>query len=659
MTNRKVGNYAIEDSLDRAELHQAEIERLAAGHSDAFQNAVKSLLAGKSKMARVQKQSWQGEERAALAEIAKLLTRRGDRLRQVPVKKRASLRLQIWRMVHIPLAVLTVVVVPLHVLVAYPIWPKIDPSHGFESSTECADCHKQIVDQWRDSMHANAARSPVAIVQNNRVARETLPNGANDVCVNCHNPVGSLITQTVTWPAPSVTGSFYDTNEGVGCAACHQFNARTSYANHEASLWGHNDNSPAGTKFPQSGLGAFQDYLDNLNPGWSYYGAPGAAGNGAHISAAHELYERPHELCGSCHNVTLDRNGDGRIDKGTDLVLQTIYQEFEQFQADGGVETCADCHMPEVIPTVDAAIPLINQDVPTGRTTRSHSFVGVDYPLNLPKTEVKRTHRKERELLLGGCIDGRPECATAGILSLPAAKLSLQELTFTSEGLSFDAQIQALRTGHSFPSGFAFARQVWIEVIVKDQRGNIVFSSGLLNNDSTSDLCDSDSFNGVFRSLMQDCDTIDRQLVNLQGRLIDKVESAGKKDYMGNNVLRAEPGAVEIVLQSIDAGAVARIRPFDGKPLTPLQPPTPKLKSIPEAERPDRARYPYLVPRSALRQASSVTVQARLRFRNLPPYFVRALADGALPEDGPDLLPLVNNLQVVDVSSAQVRAQLR
>ena len=47
-------------------------------------------------------------------------------------------------------------------------------------------------------------------------------------------------------------------------------------------------------------------------------------------------------------------------------------------------------------------------------------------------------------------------------------------------------------TGHSLPSGTSFAREVWLETIVRKADGNIIYSSGKIE-EPTSDLNISDS----------------------------------------------------------------------------------------------------------------------------------------------------------------------
>jgi hypothetical protein len=264
-------------------------------------------------------------------------------------------------------------------------------------------------------------------------------------------------------------------------------------------------------------------------------------------------------------------------------------------------------------PSADARFGLVDGAVT--RHARSHTFVGTDYPLDAP---VEDTRRAEREALL-------TQAATLRIVSAQPGGAGLQvRVRATNVGV-----------GHNLPSGFAFARQLWVELVVR-QRGRVVFSSGVLADDA-ADLCDSTTLGGALGGFVQGCTFADPQLVNLQGELVTAVEPTGARDALGDNVIRAAAGALETPVQTLTAGAVARTRPADGRLLTPLEPG-------------QSAEWAYDVP-----VFGPAEVSARLRFRNLPPYFVRALDARRQPGDGPDLSALVGNLQVVDMAEDTVR----
>ncbi|MEL7088856.1 MAG: multiheme c-type cytochrome, partial [Planctomycetota bacterium] len=415
---------------------------------------------------------------------------------------------------------------------------------GFHPAENCADCHADIVAQWRESMHHHAVTSPVTIVQTNQVYRQNLLNEDSPdpqlICNNCHAPVGVLLTgqDIATLPLPEV--NTYATNDGIDCATCHQF-----------------------TGTPTDGLAGSATYQDDLRPGRVFVGGlEDPVGNSYHQSQHNPRFDAPETTCKSCHNVMLDRNGDGRNDDaGIDLVLQTTFREFEQEYA--GTETCVTCHMPLTSSTrlaETAGIPRQQDHTAPPREVRSHAFVGVDYPLDT--VSISDPQKADRAALLKS-----------------AAIFSIDETSglFADDQFSFDVLIDNNNLGHKLPTGFAFARQMWVEIIVTDSAGNEIFTSGVLAT-PTDDLCDTETLTDAMAEFVIGCDAPDPQLVNLQQKLVDDVaalrDAGGNlvRDDYGNTIGIQAPTGKETPLQNLNGGAVARTRPSDGQVLARISP---------------------------------------------------------------------------------------
>jgi hypothetical protein len=397
-------------------------------------------------------------------------------------------------------------------------------------------------------------------------------------------------------------------NEGVTCVVCHQF-----------------------TGGSEAGSAGFAKYRDDLQPGPVMYGSlDNPVGNSFHESATNAIHKTPQQMCRNCHNVHYDRNKDGRIEKATDLVLQSTDEEHQEYVAEGGKGTCLTCHMPvrqKARAAEEAIIPLEQDREAPGRVVHDHTFVGVDYPLD----EVKKRdpHRPNREKLLRG-----------------AAKLELDPSGVAAVGgtVSFKVNITNVGAGHNLPTGFAFARQMWLEVVVTDPSGAVVGSSGrLATNDS--DLCDAstmDDVGSVMARHVKGCDASDPQLVSFQAKLVERTEPLRDKNgALARNekgeLITAQPeGAEETSLQRLDGGVVLRERPFDKQKMGTIAPN-------------DTRSFSYRLPVRG--RPAALTV--RLMFRNLPPYFLRALAAGQQKDEEPQLGPLIPNLQVVEMASVK------
>ncbi|HVY31245.1 MAG TPA: multiheme c-type cytochrome [Polyangiaceae bacterium] len=624
----EVGHYSQAASRTRAATAQVEIEKLSAGRSPALQQMVDWLQrvnASDAEVAHVAR-TIAAEDQAVVPDLVRLTRMRHQMLQREARQGSYRRKLQWLRLLHVPVSLLFLLLLPLHVLWALDVPPKLAASGAalgstlgaYHGSEACSSCHERIVSEWRTSMHAHALTSPIMVAQGNLALRETLANTSTpdpqNVCVNCHGPIATALSPSPVLPfkAEGALAEPALASEGVSCSVCHQWQGESQTAG--------------------GGLTAFQK---GLVPGHTFFGPyDDAVGNAFHRSQATTLFKQPTELCRNCHSVQYDRNGDGKIERGTDLVLQTLYDEWADFAKKGG-PTCVDCHMPVVKGSraaESALIPLEQDGDAPARVLRSHRFVAVDYPLDKPA--VRDESRSEREGLL----------QRAGLLSIVDSSLNV-----TDTRVSFDVSLQNTGTGHNLPGGFAFVRQMWLEVSLLNTQGQTLAVSGRLAKPS-DDLCDAslvDDTSNPLRGFVVGCPTSDRQLVNFQQQLFDKIEllrdssGAVQLDSRGQAKLRAAPGAVEVVVQHLTSGPAPRVRPATGKPTPPLL--VGEQRSFP---------YVFDLPSSS----GASTLRVRLLFRAVPPYFLRALAKTQTPADGQNLAELVQNLEINEM--ARVEAPL-
>jgi hypothetical protein len=180
-------------------------------------------------------------------------------------------------------------------------------------------------------------------------------------------------------------------------------------------------------------------------------------------------------------NFTLDQNeldvdANGQLQ---DLVLQTTFDEWQDYVAGFSARIksdprnkieaplgCTDCHMPTTgdgkQTVVDFAPGLLSKP---DRTYRSHMFVGVDYDLDT-------AHYEE---------SGMPSNALQTVLdarqALIQSAVTLEVVDKGANANGDDVQsvvVQNNLLGHNFPTGFAFARQFWLEVTAKTADGKEV-----------------------------------------------------------------------------------------------------------------------------------------------------------------------------------------
>lgn len=617
---REVGNYSSGASSARADAITVELEKLSAGASPRFHELTAWAFASAPSEIQLRQAatSLPPEEQPRFLEAASLAADRQRLFERARKQARYARLLQGMRVLHVPLSLLFLLAVPLHLLFAYDVPARALPLGaisgaalgGFESAETCGNCHARAVSEWRRSMHARAMTSPVMVSQSNLVLSRVLSSAAypdpKRICVNCHGPLGAALTSGTQLPLTADSPLKDDAllNEGISCSVCHQWN---------------------GT--PQTASGGLTKFQTGLIPGRTYFGGFGdPVGNAFHRSEATAIFRAPEQLCRNCHSVEYDKNNDGQLHKGTDLVLQTLFDEWQDYQKAGGAATCVSCHMPlvnQARAAEHADIPFEQDHEAPTRKVHDHSFVAADYPLDDPAAR-DALHAARAQLLTHA----------ASLVVTPGS------LKASPGTLAFSVEVGNIGTGHNLPGGFAFVRQMWLEVTVLDGSGRELAESGRVSG-ANADLCDSsivDDPDNPVRPFLQGCVKSDPLLVNFQQMLLDvtqpKIAANGTPalDRRGEPLLARGPNGREAVIQHLTAGAIPRVRPFDHQPTTALAPG-------------EAHAFPYTF--SFDPSAAPKALRVRLLFRASPPYFLRAL----------NLAALVSNLEVAEMARVDLTLQ--
>ena len=69
------------------------------------------------------------------------------------------------------------------------------PDIEFSTAKECGECHPTHYEEWRQSMHAYAAHSPVFDAMAQKAFRDT-SGEVGDFCTSCHSPIGAIQGET-------------------------------------------------------------------------------------------------------------------------------------------------------------------------------------------------------------------------------------------------------------------------------------------------------------------------------------------------------------------------------------------------------------------------------------------------------------------------------
>ncbi len=341
-------------------------------------------------------------------------------------------------------------------------------SEHFVSGTACAQCHNQgegIYDDggedsspfesWQATMMANSARDPYwrakVQVEIDQFASEALREQLQQICLQCHAPMGVLESQFAGESDYLLSDLAGDPPglEGVSCTLCHQ---QEPIDPMDPLNW----SGQFTVNTEQQIYGPFNDVTTpNMEDVTGY-----APAYGEHLGES--------SACVSCHTLltpSLDASG-------TQVgVFPEQVPWLEQLNSDFAAETCQSCHMAE---RPDAR-PI--STIPSGLTPRApradHAVVGgntVMLRLMAANTEALNT--------LADSADFAAMAEKSAAFLQTAAQLEAWR-----EDSLLAVQVRNL-TGHKLPTGIP-VRRLWLEVQAFDAAEQTVFHSGAPLADGT------------------------------------------------------------------------------------------------------------------------------------------------------------------------------
>jgi hypothetical protein len=540
----------------------------------------------------------------------------------------------------------------------------------FDDPKKCATCHPRQFKQWSGSSMAYSALSPTFSalealgnaysVSQGREGFAAGDHGTALFCQGCHNPVdvalGNFPTLADSDGHPLRNFASEVGRSGLSCDVCHQVSGPDT----------------------SMGLGRLGDGIANtafiLSPGLEKYSPlKDVQLSPTHLAAtAHDIngqpgYLRTGEFCGTCHDVRTppDAALADAVDPETGEPFQRLENLFTEWQKGpygmennsvGGVVTCQDCHM-------DLGPPAPAGSFAEGETTvfprpgqvdereevRTHYFTGIDIAL-----VVFRGLDDEARYENGNVIG---QVQRRQILMESAAQLAVTAPSniLAGDTVPIEVHVTNSGTGHNLPSGFSQERQIWVELIVSDGNGDVIYESGTLV----------DMAHPETGEMGADGNLDDEDLRNLVGPdgfssgIIDPITLEADVEHGPDYNQRHDDPPVNLGLANFGNEFIRIPVDDDGNPMMDaeghfieeevlmpfLSTHTDNSHSIPALETED-VPYDVEVPAGT---AGPIQVTARLRARAFPPRFLRALAVGR-----PDLVneTMVDRNRIVEMVSA-------
>jgi hypothetical protein len=333
-------------------------------------------------------------------------------------------------------------------------------------------CHEEIVREWEPSAHRYAAMdSGFQAIQRN-MAQQNGPESTR-YCGGCHDPISLFSGTKNLFIEEAKLTSLHGYQEGVSCLACHSVRKVDVKGNANYIVA-----EPARYMFeleydakPTEAKRFLRDFLIRAYPR-------------QHVQdLSKRLFKTP-EYCAACHKQFIDQE----INNVGWVQLQNQYDNWRQsrWNHPGNPQKtieCRECHMPLVASRDPAAgDPTDYNRSPRDGKHRSHRFIAANQfmpaALKLPGWE-KQVELTEKWL------QGKyevPEIAHKWQQG-PIVALEMIAPARVTPGQKVDLKlvITSNKVGHDFPTGPLDIIQSWIELIVKDDQGKVVYSTGTVN----------------------------------------------------------------------------------------------------------------------------------------------------------------------------------
>lgn len=436
----------------------------------------------------------------------------------------------------------------------------------FTGSGNCAVCHTRLQDRdgqdisidshWRSTMMANASKDPLwlAKVSSEIKLNPALKEVIEDKCSTCHMPMAHTQAKVDGLSTAIFKSGFLsDQNnlheaalDGVSCTVCHQI-----------------ENDNLGTE--ESFSGGYSIDSTRQKPNRIIYG-PFTRLRGAPMQGLvgfipmYGAQTLKSELCATCHTLFtpfVDKDG---VIKGT-FPEQTAFLEWQNSNFSKN-SSCQECHMP----AVDGAVKITNLP---GGMFRSHSpfarhhFVGGNaFMLELLKKNIKKLGLTASEEFFENTIE-----RTRLQLQNNAADLKILKVSRSANEISLKLLVTN-KAGHKLPTGFP-SRRAWIQVVVTDSDGKIVFNSGnydntgkILENDADND---PDSYEPHYQTIDSDTQVqiYESMMINYEGEITHTLLRGA--EYIKDNRLLPEGFNKKKVPDEIKVyGAAAKDKNFKG-----------------------------------------------------------------------------------------------
>ena len=382
----------------------------------------------------------------------------------------------------------------------------IIPSNFFMDSEACGQCHKDIYEQWKSSMHHFASFNNQFYRKSIEYMQSVVGTKPSKWCAGCHDHAVFFngrfdrpISEQIDTP---------EARAGLACTSCHAItHVDSSMGNGGFTIEYPPLHEIATSKNPY--LRAFDHFLTYLDPE-------------PHRRTFMKPFMRQDapEFCSACHKVHLDvpvnnyRWFRGFDDYDNWQASGVSGQGARSFYYPSTKSTCVDCHMPLVasrdpgnhggqihshrFPAANTAVAYVNQDQAQMKAEEEFlksGFITVDIFAATPvddaagQTAMVRRSGEGPKLMSSFAVGEEAEPSRdvvireVGAVSAPLDKAGA--VFAPGSTARIDVVVRTRKIGHFFPAGTVDAFDVWLELQGCDAKGRVVFWSGKVEDNGT------------------------------------------------------------------------------------------------------------------------------------------------------------------------------
>ncbi|HEX5773241.1 MAG TPA: multiheme c-type cytochrome [Geomobilimonas sp.] len=338
----------------------------------------------------------------------------------------------------------------------YPYYPSLikwnKSSIPFSEPRKCGGCHSKQYKEWNGSVHSLAFKDPVYQGELNK-GFKAVGHDITRQCEGCHSPAG-VVTGEIKGPGNAGLSDM--ALAGVSCDICHSISGTTHWQtpSHE----------------PENGSFILTPGVETTEGQTLIKRGPfkpsDKCGAGFHKCEESSLHLQA-DLCAGCHQV---------YHYDSHFPIEATYLEWKHGPYAQKEILCQDCHMVET----DAFKRSADEFRKPERGEYRHYFNGANFLLSYLAAGAAKKGGDEK---LAKSLMQQYDMAVERLKS--AADLELSPVYRDGRLVELKVRVKNIRAGHNLPTSLTNVREMWLEVIAKDESGKVIMTSGSLTPDGT------------------------------------------------------------------------------------------------------------------------------------------------------------------------------